>query len=146
METKLAPSGHTPEQFYESVLRDFPQVAEKGREVVLQAGRYLIENGNGMLDLPATGVNLQKWLESQPPRFTGSKQERFSREIKSIVEDGGYKKQPEAEIIKSVFEYLLEVKGIAPINIKPYLDKMNAKEPKPQTVWDVMCQYNAAFY
>lgn len=133
------------DQFYESVHGDVPELAEKGKDRIMAAADLLIKNGSGKLELAATGVNVLEWIKAQPPIYPEAKQGRFIKGMERIVEDGGWVKKGEPQIIEDLMENLLSEKNSSsPMQIKEYLAKMRAK-PTPSTVWQVICNYNAIF-
>ena len=71
----------TPEQFYESVLKDVPDLDPSKKEQIMFAAQELIKAGAGTLELPATGENMMKWLEAQPRIWPEAKHDRFIKQM-----------------------------------------------------------------
>ena len=122
---------------------DVPDLDPSKKEQIMFAAQELIKAGAGTLELPATGENMMKWLEAQPRIWPEAKHDRFIKQMNGIVEEAGWAKKSDNDTVAELFERLLEIKGIAPMKIKPYIEKMKAKNPK--TVWDSLCAYNANF-
>lgn len=135
----------TPDQFYESVHADVPEIAENGKAHIMAAGELLIKNGAGKLELAATGANVLEWIKAQPPIYPEARQGRFIKRLERIVEEGGWQKKEQPQIIEGLIEDLLTEKNTSsPLQVKEYLKKIKEK-PVAATVWQVICNYNGVF-